>query len=336
MKEFGVSMNILGLRGLQSPGILPVKKAFLQFNLKSMVPPALGTSLENIRTEPRMAGSDPTLNTLIEFKAPLPVDVLFCPRMACSVFDNIAMGYSQPLIGTFTIPIGDLMHELIKERKEESEALANVVAQIKKYVSGEMVAASFRNLIKTKVDDENQRIEQELEEQRVKQAVKDQIAKKLSIKNGDDGSRVSINESGRDFDNQPLLSGDADEEIRQSVRVAEAQKAGIEGSNERLGADMIQSISDNLNNKVQAASNPQPQVLNLNSEQLAAQRANSILNKNRVSSSGSLGDKTIDPVVKFDPKLKRELLDQQSVKNDRARRDTEDARKKAEILFKTA
>jgi hypothetical protein len=123
MKEFGVSMNILGLRGLQSPGILPVKKAFLQFNLKSLVPPALGTNLENIRTEPRMAGTDPTLNTLIEFKCPLPVDVLFCPRMACSVFDNIAMGLSQPLIGTFTIPVGDLMHDLIRERKEESEAL---------------------------------------------------------------------------------------------------------------------------------------------------------------------------------------------------------------------
>lgn len=29
MKEFGVSMNILGLRGLQSPGLLPVRKAFL-------------------------------------------------------------------------------------------------------------------------------------------------------------------------------------------------------------------------------------------------------------------------------------------------------------------
>jgi hypothetical protein len=94
MKEYGVSMNILGLRGLQSPGLLPVKKAFLQFNLKSMVPPKLGTDLSNIRTEPKMAGTDPTLNTLIEFNAPLPTDILFCPRMSCSVFDNIAMGLS--------------------------------------------------------------------------------------------------------------------------------------------------------------------------------------------------------------------------------------------------
>jgi hypothetical protein len=29
MKEHQVSINILGLRGLMSPGLLPIKKAFL-------------------------------------------------------------------------------------------------------------------------------------------------------------------------------------------------------------------------------------------------------------------------------------------------------------------
>lgn len=48
-KEFEVDMLILGLRGLQSPGILPVKKAFVQFNIKSLVPPN-STAVENIRT----------------------------------------------------------------------------------------------------------------------------------------------------------------------------------------------------------------------------------------------------------------------------------------------
>lgn len=37
--EYTIEMNILGLRDLQSNGILPVKKAFIQFNLKSLVPP---------------------------------------------------------------------------------------------------------------------------------------------------------------------------------------------------------------------------------------------------------------------------------------------------------
>jgi hypothetical protein len=97
-----------------------------------MVPPDLGVNLQNIRTEPKMAGTDPTLNTLIEFNAPLPEDDLFCPKMSCSVFDSVVMGFSQPLIGTFTIPIGKLMHDLAAERISETETLEEVVTAVKK------------------------------------------------------------------------------------------------------------------------------------------------------------------------------------------------------------
>lgn len=49
-KEFVLDINILGLRDLQSAGILPVKKAFIVFNLKSLVPPDDGRAVENIKT----------------------------------------------------------------------------------------------------------------------------------------------------------------------------------------------------------------------------------------------------------------------------------------------
>ena len=49
-EEFVININILGLRDLQSVGILPVKKAYIVFNLKSLVPPDDGTALENIKT----------------------------------------------------------------------------------------------------------------------------------------------------------------------------------------------------------------------------------------------------------------------------------------------
>lgn len=160
--EFEVSMNILGLRGLESPGLLPIKKAFLQFNLKSMVPPALGGSLENIKTEPKMAGSDPTLNTLIEFNAPLPKDTLFCPRMAVTVFDSIAMGLRQPTVGNFTIPIGDLMHELIKEREDEMNELENVLLKLDKMIKGEVMAESIRTIQKVKMEQEQKLQENDL------------------------------------------------------------------------------------------------------------------------------------------------------------------------------
>ena len=105
-KEYVVNINILGLRNLQSAGILPVKKAFLVFNLKSLVSPEFGSSMENIKTQPGDAGANPTINTLIKFSLPLPTDPLFCPKLACSVFDYIFKGLNQPMIGSFIIPVG--------------------------------------------------------------------------------------------------------------------------------------------------------------------------------------------------------------------------------------
>jgi hypothetical protein len=65
-QEFNVNMLILGMRNLQSPGILPVKKAFVKFNIKSLVPPN-GPALKNIQTQPIAPGSNPTLNTTMKF-----------------------------------------------------------------------------------------------------------------------------------------------------------------------------------------------------------------------------------------------------------------------------
>jgi hypothetical protein len=48
--DMNININILGLRDLQSVGILPVKKAYIVFNLKSLVPPDDGSAIENIKT----------------------------------------------------------------------------------------------------------------------------------------------------------------------------------------------------------------------------------------------------------------------------------------------
>jgi hypothetical protein len=118
-------MLILGLRELQSPGILPVKKAFISFNVKSLVPPN-STAIENIKTQPKAPGSNPTLNTTMKFSIPLPVDPLYCPRLTCQVFDNIYRGFNQPLVGVFTIPIGQLMLDLKAERLEETAIIEGI------------------------------------------------------------------------------------------------------------------------------------------------------------------------------------------------------------------
>lgn len=110
--DYHIEINILGLRNLQSVGILPVKKAFIIFNLKSLVPPNCSQAIENIKTQPGPPGPDPTINTCIKFNIPLPGDALFCPKLQCSVYDNIFKSFMQPLLGVFTIPIGEIMHQI--------------------------------------------------------------------------------------------------------------------------------------------------------------------------------------------------------------------------------
>lgn len=38
-KDFSVDINVLGLRELESFGLMPVKKPFIKFNLRSLLPP---------------------------------------------------------------------------------------------------------------------------------------------------------------------------------------------------------------------------------------------------------------------------------------------------------
>ena len=38
-KDFNVEINVLGLREVESFGLMPVKKPFVRFNLRSLLPP---------------------------------------------------------------------------------------------------------------------------------------------------------------------------------------------------------------------------------------------------------------------------------------------------------
>ena len=150
MKKFKVMMNILGLRHLQTAGILPVKKSFILFNIKSMVSPAIGNAIENIKTEPSAPGPNPTLNTLIEFDIQLPTDKLYCPRMVCTVYDSVCFGLSQPVIGTFVIPIGALIKELADGRERETKALKYVIERLKEITSSEQFTVALRASLRKK------------------------------------------------------------------------------------------------------------------------------------------------------------------------------------------
>lgn len=91
--EYKIDISVLGLRNLVSSGLLPVKKAYVQFGLKTLVPPIAGASTEDVYTVPGPFGSDPTINTVISFRMLLPNDPLYAPSMACRVYDKIFTGF---------------------------------------------------------------------------------------------------------------------------------------------------------------------------------------------------------------------------------------------------
>lgn len=66
--DYKVELNVLGLRNLQSKGLLPVNKAYIDFLLKSMTPRKNASyALDTISTSPGPSGPDPTINSVISF-----------------------------------------------------------------------------------------------------------------------------------------------------------------------------------------------------------------------------------------------------------------------------
>jgi hypothetical protein len=93
--DFDIEILVLGLRNLKSAGILPVKKAFINFQAKQMMPPNKG-NLRDIATLPGEPGQNPTINTTITLNAPMPIKALYAPTLQCTVYDNIFAGWAQP------------------------------------------------------------------------------------------------------------------------------------------------------------------------------------------------------------------------------------------------
>jgi len=82
--RFYVNLKILGMRNLESTGILPVKRAFVKFDVDSLRRRDDKTFLPEkkfVRTEPLNPGSNPNILTVINLELNLPRDPAFCPAM---------------------------------------------------------------------------------------------------------------------------------------------------------------------------------------------------------------------------------------------------------------
>ena len=84
--------------------------------------------MTNVSTDPNACGPNPNINTMLTFNIQLPVEELYCPSLSCDCFDYVFMGFSQPLIGTFTIPVGALKSKTEHKREEDLGVCDEIIA----------------------------------------------------------------------------------------------------------------------------------------------------------------------------------------------------------------
>jgi len=120
-EECEMELNVLGLRGLQTLGILPINKAFVKFDINSLYGPGQKIQSKSkaiIKTQPREVGASPNIIAIIKCTIRLPKDPIFCPSLACTVYDYTMGGWSQPMLGSFSIPMADIVHNIINTLKD--------------------------------------------------------------------------------------------------------------------------------------------------------------------------------------------------------------------------
>mmetsp|Transcript_26555 Transcript_26555/g.23533 ORF Transcript_26555/g.23533 Transcript_26555/m.23533 type:complete len:547 (-) Transcript_26555:46-1686(-) len=124
-RKYFMNMKILGLRNLKSMGVLPVKRAFIRFDIdscRSKSDKSLLREKRFIRTEPLDSGPNPNILSVINLELNLPEKLEYCPAMSCAVFDFIFRGMGQPLLGNFSIPLAKYIKKsrdkMDKELKE--------------------------------------------------------------------------------------------------------------------------------------------------------------------------------------------------------------------------
>ena len=122
IEEFVVEINVLGLRSLVSTGLLPIRKAYIKFSVKSVLPPAQAKAVSDIFTEPGEGGSDPNIRTTLKVLVNIPANEEYCPRMTCTAYDKLYLaGMRQPILGTFTLKLGDILRDTRAADKRATE-----------------------------------------------------------------------------------------------------------------------------------------------------------------------------------------------------------------------
>ena len=133
---YSFEINILGLRGLKPLSILPVRKPYICFDTTSINVTGeteQNSALRIIQTNPKDAGCDPTISTVIKFDVSLPINKVFMPDLQCVVYDTILSGLINSSLGIFLIDLNSVIkatHTIIDHDIKHMRSALNQKLQI--------------------------------------------------------------------------------------------------------------------------------------------------------------------------------------------------------------
>ena len=121
-EAYSFEINILGLRDIKPLAMLPIKKAYIKFDMNSLnVSTKNKDNLAPKVTQPKDKGSSPTINSALKFDLQLPTDNTFIPQLQCEVFDYIFSGMMNPSLGIFLINTPKLIKETTRQIEEDTK-----------------------------------------------------------------------------------------------------------------------------------------------------------------------------------------------------------------------
>ena len=138
---YSFEINILGLRDLKPFSMLPIKKAYIDFEMNSLN--ISGDENENFpskQTQPKDKGCNPTINDALKFDINLPKDLKFMPQLQCRIFDYIFSGVVKPNLGCFILNIERLVK---KTNLQIFQDLAKSRSDAKKFLNSGNISNDF-------------------------------------------------------------------------------------------------------------------------------------------------------------------------------------------------
>lgn len=102
MEEKYLEVIVLGCRGLQPLGFMPVNTPFVKFEIGEVTKTNVA-KLTNPSSKP--SGRNPNFLERIVIPVTLPIDALFAPRLNISVYDQLLGGFYKPLLGVCSVDL---------------------------------------------------------------------------------------------------------------------------------------------------------------------------------------------------------------------------------------